>query len=296
MIFFFNKGRLGNQLFHYAFLLSIRNAGERMCVIGMSELFELLDTRDRRCWHINRYPFRSLAGNMLATLARLRIIASVGWHRDAKHPSPVPPVVTRRGLFNSWRFVRPDYYQSEQYLPVGYKDRLPVRAVHLAQARRYLAQFPAAFTLVFIHVRRGDYLTESYAGIQGLALPPAYYHRAIAIAHARLSNPCFIVLSDDIPYCRKLFATYPDFHYSSNPPLVDFAIMTLAHAAIISNSTFSWWGSKLAANLKLIMSPRYWYGWRIKKTEPPLIQAADFVQIDCVEDGEVPDERVHAPA
>ena len=187
---------------------------------------------------------------------------------------------TLKGVFSAVRFVQADYYQSEQYLPLNYKELLTIRAEHVAKARAYLGQFPANCTLAFIHVRRGDYLTEGFAGIQGIALPPDYYHRAIELVRSRIQNPCFIVLSDDIPYCRKLFATYPDFHYSSNPPLVDFAIMTLAHAGIISNSSYSWWGSKLARDIRLILSPRHWIGWRLKKTYPTFIQAKDFIQVD----------------
>ena len=280
MIFFFNKGRLGNQLFHFAFLMGIRNAGEAMCVIGMHELFELLDTRECLCWHCDRYPFRMLFGKLLATLARLRIIPTIGLLKTAAPSRHLPPVITRKGVFSAIRFVRADYFQSEQYLPINYKEQLTVRAEHVAKARACLAQFPAECKLVFVHVRRGDYLTEKYAGIQGLALPPEYYHQAIALVRSRLENPCFIVLSDDIPYCQQLFAAYSDFHYSKNPPAVDFAIMTLCYAGIISNSSYSWWGSKLAPDIRLILSPRYWFGWRSKITYPPFIQAEDFIQVD----------------
>jgi hypothetical protein len=82
MILFFNKGRLGNQLFHYAFLRKIRRPGEGMLLVGMAPLFRLLDMSNSHCRHFDKYPFRTPLGYCFGALSRLRIISSIGLERD----------------------------------------------------------------------------------------------------------------------------------------------------------------------------------------------------------------------
>ena len=36
--------------------------------------------------------------------------------------------------------------------------------------------------------------------------------------------------------------------------------MSMCHGNIIANSTFSWWGSYLGDDNKIVVSPRNWFG------------------------------------
>ena len=48
-------------------------------------------------------------------------------------------------------------------------------------------------------------------------------------------------------------------HYS-----VDFAIMTLCDGAILSPSSYSWWGAYFMKQKEFILAPKFWLGFNSK--------------------------------
>jgi len=40
--------------------------------------------------------------------------------------------------------------------------------------------------------------------------------------------------------------------------------MTLCNGAILSPSSFGWWGSYLMKNRDVVFAPKYWLGWKSK--------------------------------
>lgn len=279
MILFFNKGRLGNQLFHYAFLRGIQRPGEGMLLVGMKPLFRLLDMYNCHCTHFDKYPFRTPLGYCFGALSRLRLITSVGLERDASGHNTLN-VYEKKGLITSIRHVRPDHYASENLMPKDIANLFHIRREHRDAASAFLDRLPRNAAPVFIHVRQGDYLAHSCNGVRDISLPKAYYTKAMALVRQWIAFPYFIVLTDDVEYCEKQFASNNDLCVSRNSMYVDFAIMTLCRAAIISNSTFSWWGAKLGVSKTLIISPKYWFGWKTRCETPAHIQASCFTPID----------------
>ena len=279
MILFFNKGRLGNQLFHYAFLRKIRRPGEGMLLVGMAPLFRLLDMSNCHCRHFDKYPFRTPLGYCFEVLSRLRIIGSIGLERDSAGQLTVN-VYEKQGLFRFIRHVRPDYYTAEILMPEDIAKAFIIRHEYLAEASAFLDRLPRHATPVFIHVRRGDYLALSCNGRRDISLPSTYYSKAMKIVQQSVASPYFIVVTDDVTYCENHYANHPALCVSRNSMYVDFAVMTLCRAAIISNSTFSWWGAMLGVSKTLVISPKYWFGWKTRCDTPAYIQAACFTPID----------------
>lgn len=104
--------------------------------------------------------------------------------------------------------------------------------------------------VVALHVRRGDYLTDPNFVLLGLD----YYNEALK----HFPNTKIMVFSDDINWCRENFASSKfNFSLSSNP-FIDLCLMSLCDYHIISNSSFSWWGSWLAKSKKTI-APQQWF-------------------------------------
>ncbi len=109
----------------------------------------------------------------------------------------------------------------------------------------------------FIHVRRGDYLNSDLYAFD----TDKYYN--IAIQHILSITPDahFIIVSDDIEYCKtyavfnNIFKTFMDL-----PVLETFYLMSLCgKGGICANSTFSWWGSYLNENPnKIVIFPEKW--------------------------------------
>ena len=76
------------------------------------------------------------------------------------------------------------------------------------------------------------------------------------------SNIKFVILTDDLEWCREHFEG-DEFIFSENNHFTDMAIMSLCDHNIIANSSFSWWGAWLNKNEnKIVYAPKIWYPLR----------------------------------
>jgi hypothetical protein len=70
----------------------------------------------------------------------------------------------------------------------------------------------------------------------------------------------FLIFSDDIEWCKKNFNSDDFYFVEGNKDIEDLFLMTLCKNHIISNSSFSWWGSWLCENdKKIIIAPNRWF-------------------------------------
>jgi Glycosyl transferase family 11. len=115
---------------------------------------------------------------------------------------------------------------------------------------------------VFIHIRRGDYVSNKAASRFFACCALDYYEKAIKLMKEKLTDPKFFIFSDDISWVKnnlKLDGAV----YVSDGKLQDFeelALMSQCHHAIIANSSFSWWGAWLINNpSKIVIAPSKWF-------------------------------------
>lgn len=109
---------------------------------------------------------------------------------------------------------------------------------------------------ISLHIRRGDYLiynnNHPFIGENYIFNSINYFGE----------DNKYLVFSDDIEYCKNLFKNKNNFIFIEN--LTDYEslyLMSLCEHNIISNSTFSWWGSWLNKNEnKVIIAPKIWFG------------------------------------
>jgi galactoside 2-L-fucosyltransferase 1/2 len=120
------------------------------------------------------------------------------------------------------------------------------------KARRFLnSKIPPEwrdldFVRVAIHVRRGDYVNKGLQSF-GWALPePDYFNRSMAYFADCLPRIQFVVLSNDMKWCRRnIFG--PNVVYSGfRNPTDDMAIASLCDHAIISIGSYGWWAAWFA--------------------------------------------------
>jgi len=105
-----------------------------------------------------------------------------------------------------------------------------------------------------IHVRRGDFLKHpNYHPTCTIE----YYKKAMKI----IGKGDFIFVSDDIGWCKDNFKG-DNIRYSDlTNEIDDMSLICSCDNAIISNSTFSWWGAYLNKNKnKKIIAPKNWFG------------------------------------
>lgn len=116
---------------------------------------------------------------------------------------------------------------------------------------------------VSLHVRRGDYVSDSKTMTTHGLCDLGYYHSAVDYIADRVCNPIFFIFSDDISWamenlkigypCRYIDHNHGDEAYN------DMRLMSLCKHNIIANSTFSWWGAWLNANpSKVVVAPYRW--------------------------------------
>jgi hypothetical protein len=107
--------------------------------------------------------------------------------------------------------------------------------------------------LVSIHVRRGDYLYIQDAFVLS---DMSYFNTGIEIVG---KDSFFVIFTDDKKWCSKNFKHLPNI-IMDNTNEIDLRLMSLCDHNIISNSSYSWWGSWLNENLdKKIVAPKKWF-------------------------------------
>ena len=180
------------------------------------------------------------------------------------------------------RYVNTNFFQSEIFFEqdLASASSIRVKEKYLAKARQFLLDIPESYTKVFVHIRRGDYLSESYMSERGIDLPKSYYVDAINLIKGRIKNPFFIFLSDDPLWAVDNFQEIEPKIVSTNSMQVDLAIMTLCEVGVISNSSFSWWGAYLMDERELVIAPKYWYGWKQQIESHPGIQPSFSIVLD----------------
>ncbi|WP_299291083.1 alpha-1,2-fucosyltransferase [uncultured Mucilaginibacter sp.] len=113
---------------------------------------------------------------------------------------------------------------------------------------------------VAVHIRRGDYVTDSGANYLMGVLPVTYYDQAIHYIKQKVSSPNFYFFSDDLDWVKDNIETNaPAFYVDGNADYEDLDLMRHSKHNIIANSTFSWWAALLNRNTnKIVISPNQW--------------------------------------
>lgn len=114
---------------------------------------------------------------------------------------------------------------------------------------------------VCVSVRRGDYLSPQYRQ-DFYVCDEEYVHRAIRAVEERVDNPLFVFFSDDIEWVRR-HIKLPEgslYECGSDPVWEKLRLMYSCKHFIISNSSFSWWAQYLSRNEeKTVVAPLRWF-------------------------------------
>jgi len=115
---------------------------------------------------------------------------------------------------------------------------------------------------VGVHVRRGDYIGNTTLGnICNLD----YYKRALDVLLKNKKNYVFYIFSNDIYWCSQnilpMLNGYRVVIVDGNvggESFYDMYLMTKCNYLIIANSSFSWWGAFLNPSSHLVIAPKGW--------------------------------------
>ena len=164
------------------------------------------------------------------------------------------------------------YWQCEKYffeLRDELRDQLLPRELPPARSTATKqAILDAGKRSVFVTVRRTDYVGDP----NHVVLPIDYYREAAALIAAKVPDPVFFVFSDEPEWCEANFklpyetVISGNFHRTVEHHLgredAELYLMRLCSHAIMANSSYSWWGAWLGADMNggIVIAPKIWIG------------------------------------
>tara|TARA_R110000868_G_scaffold28093_1_gene105740 strand:+ start:4586 stop:5476 length:891 start_codon:yes stop_codon:yes gene_type:complete len=251
-------GRLGNQMFQYAFLLGLHSKYGYDIAIPSSNF--------KNAWRQHQlfetFTLNSLKKENIIRTDREHFVRERQFHFDEN--------IFNQALDNTDYL---GYFQSEKYFEhcknlviKNFEFLNPIQEKCL----KFMKQFDGK-TVLSIQVRRGDYIGRPHE----FPIPNEEYFQKCfdLIGHYDYA----IIFSDDCEWCesQKIFSpdniliskTYDEVNYnkddenlmSNNSNLYDLCLMTMCNKHIISNSSFGWWGAWLA-NSSITCYPNPWFG------------------------------------
>ena len=107
------------------------------------------------------------------------------------------------------------------------------------------------FLKVVIHVRRGDYNTRGQRRFGWAEPEPDYFNRSMAYYSACHPRVLFVVLSNDMRWCRRNVVGDHVIYSTRKSPVDDMAIASQCDHAIITVGSFGWWVAWFAGGVTI---------------------------------------------
>ncbi|MDO4754713.1 MAG: glycosyltransferase [Parabacteroides sp.] len=250
------RGRLGNQMFQYAFLLYLRNlwktdscfsfhpeAGKELLECFPHLTNDRLD-RNKYCMMKNANPGQ----HTRVEEAEMSVFQEI--------PCPETAVTDYVGYWQCAGYVEAVADEARKAFRWDW-DTLDGRTQKLAEEIRNVNS-------VCVHIRRGDYQNTINKDIYGSVCTQEYYSLAMQTMKRMLADePVFFLFSDDPDWVKASWEPasgriVEKEEYGSDG--IALYLMTLCRHYIIANSSFSWWGAWLGTYPdKIVISPDRWY-------------------------------------
>lgn len=276
------EGGLGNQLFQYA---AARSLADRLnCELAL-DLRGLAANGDRP-FQLNLYNIRATIATEvdLEGLSHWRSTRITRIHSRLSHVFPKvfsfptfwPSSFAFDKRFN--RISRPaylvGYWQSEKYFSWNRERILQdiTLLAPLAESNATLGRIKACNS-VAMHIRRGDYVTNSSAAEYHGLCDMSYYHSAIEQMKKNVEDIEVFVFSDDLDWARNNLQLNVPMQFvadnSDDRGYLDLELISQCKNHIVANSSFSWWGAWRAQSLgQHVYAPKRWFrGLRTNTTD-----------------------------
>lgn len=282
MILFLENGRLGNQLFQYAALKTLFPK-ERAVIFGCRDLFDLFDGINAVSCGRSKFTLR-FAQYVADEFFLLRLGGHSKEARFSDSEEVTATLTHKRGLLRSVCRLS-GFFQGEGWFSGAIADRLTLKRSLDDAAKSVISREAGSRTPLFVHIRLGDYLSWPSPEAPAV-LPASWYLTCIAELRRRHADPCFIVLSDDLPSARRMLGNVADACFLPADTKETFAIMANCQGGVLSASSFSWWAARFArcrSPRGSFLAPLFWLGFRTGTWLPTRdIQSSflDYIAVD----------------
>lgn len=267
------SGGLGNQMFQYAMgkSLSVRyNAELKMDTSSFGKESEGVTTRKYALCIFPNLDGLSVMQSSVIPIFSVNFFNRIYRFLNKNIRFNKSYIIEKKNEYfeipmNSDRLYLDGYWQSEKYfMSIREEIRKCFNLSHLEKDKDIMFYLEQVRTneSASIHIRRGDYVTNSKAnshhGVCGLT----YYERAIEkIIKLTSESLTFFIFSDDIEWCKKnLPIKYNHVYVSTSKDYYDLYLMSKCSHNIIANSSFSWWAAWLNSSAqKKVIAPEKWF-------------------------------------
>jgi hypothetical protein len=263
-------GGLGNQLFVYAF--------------GLSLAKQLQTEIHADLWRFHNYPWHRYELDSIATEIS-RTYSSKGREQVGRFIRVIPAAMARLGRYHSGPLNRlvtetrftydprlrnvekntrlSGYFQSWRYFD-DIADEIRNQILTVVSPSKWFydtAQLLSGLgEWIAVHVRLGNYTKVPGMGV----VSEEYYKRAIQFIESMCGKLPIVVFSDDpevartygcFPSDRSIFVSTP----SNTRAVEPLVLMSRAGAIVAANSTFSWWSAFIGESRnRPVVVPRPW--------------------------------------
>jgi hypothetical protein len=276
MIFVYLQGGLGNQMFQYAFAKALAVKQNMSFVIDTSH-FEKAATLGETPRNIQLQLFQTdfkIASEFeLQLLDSLRYPSLLNriWNKIAQH-HPLEIIDDEKPIAHIESSTSPNYLLSGYFQKEIYFNRIESEIRSDFQSKEIITPpFKTHSKTISVHIRRGDYITNTNANAHHGVCGMDYYERAFFYIESKISNPQYIFFSDDIEWCKENFRNKDNAFFiedrSGKPEHEDLVLMSKCAHHIIANSSYSWWGAWLNPSAsKIVVAPARWNNAQISAT------------------------------
>lgn len=291
------QGRLGNQLFQYAFGITLEKRLNTTFFVDdtiqqnyLNQYFTLRKFKIKYLV-INYIFFKEIIKNLIKSKSFESFLNNYVRHNYLKEINRFPiiqqaggdiPLKWRKNIIDNALYV--GFFQSSQYLI----DLTDIRR-HFTIKSKYRRQYEKRYKKIFnkyqtivAHIRRTDYLDwgSDELGGDNLTLPLEYYFNCMAEI-VNIEQYKIFFISDDIGYVKRNIKERQNFYFESNDEIIDFQLLLNADVLILANSSFSWWGAFLnSKENKKVYVPKNWLGFKSEKEYPIGIIEKSWKQIE----------------
>ncbi|WP_343523797.1 alpha-1,2-fucosyltransferase [Pedobacter sp.] len=254
------QGRLGNQLFQYAFIYAaaktlktnfyIDKQTESFILPKYFNLKEEFTAPFDLLFNINGYKnlfsfrLKKFFYRMLRMIFNLRKISF------DNESDPLSNLLELRNQTIYEGFFQSAYYFTN--IEKEIESLFELKQEFKSEFQQVVEKFPANKTIVAVHIRKGDYIDL------GWNLPIEYYHQIIK--ELPVESSYFIFLSDQPKDIANEFNYIPNKYISHHEEIIDFQFLLNADICILANSSFSWWGAYLNKKKTKVFAPKFWLG------------------------------------
>lgn len=254
---------LGNQMFQYAYLKYLENAGQNGIRIDSSapsmnkhngfELRRIFPNVEATNRFLPYWKGRTL--HLLSDVLKKGFGHSLETDGEGVDKTVIPAgKVWLRGYWQEARFA--EAVKEKLLHDFSFRELTDEANVSI------LKQIEES-NAVSVHIRAGDYLEPGARLVFGDVCTEGYYKEAIERMRKQVENPKFFVFSNDPQWAKSHFDLGDAVFVNCNAgadSYKDMQLMSRCRHHIVANSSFSWWGAWLNPSPdKIVMCPPKWF-------------------------------------